>query len=327
MFRKGMLGASCVVVAVVLTPSFSAAASAPAPASVTTAAIVIPAATNDTPPPTTDPSAGTSSRGFFGSLFHNLGDDIKHIPRKNSIYWLATETALALAIHPADDDINRRLSGSDFADALFVPGKYIGSFPVMFGASLTTYLAGRHRHVGWVQHLGMDMIEATLLSEGITQGIKVAVRRDRPLRADGTRANGFSFPSGHASVTFAVATVFQQHIGWKAAVPTYLVASYVAMSRLHDERHFASDVVAGATEGIIVGRSVTWHGRNYYASPMLLPHGAGVMVAMRQPTSTPVRAPLEPCVRARPAYKASGRTSRCDPARRAARSHCRNSRM
>ena len=132
-----------------------------------------------------------------------------------------------------------------------------------------------------MQHLGLDLIEATLLSEGITQGLKVAVRRERPLRADGTRASGFSFPSGHASVTFAAATVLQQHFGWRAAVPTYLVASYVAMSRLHDERHFASDVVAGATEGIIIGRSVTFHGRNYFASPMIVPGGVGISVMMQ----------------------------------------------
>jgi membrane-associated phospholipid phosphatase len=222
--------------------------------------------------------ATKSDRGFAGTLLHNLGDDLKHIPRRNSLYWLAAGSAMTAGIHPADDYINEHLSGSDFADAFFVPGKYIGSFPVMLGASFTTYLVGRTRHVGWVQHLGMDLIEATLLSEGITQGLKVAIRRDRPLRDDGTRASGFSFPSGHAAVTFATATVLQQHLGWKAAVPTYLVASYVAMSRLHDERHFASDVVAGATEGIIIGRSVTYHGRNYYASPIFVPGGIGVGV-------------------------------------------------
>jgi hypothetical protein len=217
-------------------------------------------------------------RGFARALFHNLGDDLKHIPRRNSLYWLGAGAAMSAAIHPADDYINEHLAGSEFADTFFAPGKYIGSFPVMLGASFSTYLVGRKRHIGWVQHLGMDLIEATLLSEGITQGLKVAIRRDRPLRADGTRAGGYSFPSGHAAVTFATATVFQQHFGWKAAVPTYLVASYVAMSRLHDERHFASDVTAGATEGIIIGRSVTFHGRNYFASPMLVPGGVGVSV-------------------------------------------------
>ena len=74
--------------------------------------------------------------------------------------------------------------------------------------------------------------------------------------------------------------MLQQHLGWKAAVPTYLVASYVAMSRLHDNRHFASDVVFGATDGIIIGRSVTWHGRHFYAMPTMVPRGAGLMVSL-----------------------------------------------
>lgn len=228
--------------------------------------------------PVAQANAEKPPRGFFSELAHDMGDDVKHIPRRNTVYWLAAGAAATAAIHPADDYINDHLQNSDFAGAFFKPGKYIGSFPVMFGASVATYIVGRHRHIGWVQHFGMDLIEATLLSEGITQGIKVAVRRDRPLHDDGTRNSGYSFPSGHASVTFAAATVFQQHFGWKAAVPTYLVASYVAMSRLHDQRHFASDVVAGATEGIIIGRSVTWHGRNYYAIPAVVHGGMAMMV-------------------------------------------------
>ena len=220
------------------------------------------------------------TRSFFPTLFHNMGDDIKHIPRKNSLYWLAAGSGLALAVHPADEEINDHLQGSAGAEKFFKAGKYIGSFPVLLGAAAGTYLIGKSNGSGRAKHLGMDLIEATLLSEGITQAIKYSVRRERPLREDGTRAPGYAFPSGHSSATFAAATVLQQHLGWKAAVPTYAVAAYVAMSRLRDERHFASDVAFGAAEGIIVGRSVTWHGRNFYASPMLLPKGAGVMVSL-----------------------------------------------
>jgi hypothetical protein len=249
------------------------------------------AAAQEQQPPATPPAGSgqavaaaedqtKATRSFFPALFHNLGDDIKHIPRKNSLYWLGAGSALALAVHPADDNINEKLQGSSFADNLFKPGKYIGSLPFLLSSSVATYLVGRGQHQGRVQHLGMDLIEATLLSEGITQLIKVTVRRERPIHADGTQNSGFAFPSGHAAGTFAAATVLQQHLGWKAAVPTYAVASLVAISRLHDERHFASDVAFGAAEGIIIGRSVTWHGRNYYASPMLVPKGAGVMVSV-----------------------------------------------
>jgi membrane-associated phospholipid phosphatase len=221
------------------------------------------------------------TRSFIPALFHNLGDDIKHIPRKNTLYWLGAGAAGALIIHPADDYVNNRLSTSDSAKTFFKAGRYIGSFPVLIGTSAATYLVGRGRSSRRGKHLGMDLIEATLLSEGITELIKVSVRRERPLQDDGTRASGFAFPSGHSAGTFAAATVLQQHLGWKWAVPTYTIASYVAMSRLADDRHWASDVVAGAAEGIIVGRSVTWHGRNFYASPMLLPKGAGIMVNLK----------------------------------------------
>ncbi len=221
------------------------------------------------------------TRSFFPALFHNLGDDLKKMPRKNSLYWLAGGSALALAVHPEDNTLDQRLRGSAAAETFFKPGKYLGSLPVLMGASVGTYLIGRSNGSVRARHLGMDLIEATVLSEGITQAIKSTVRRERPVRDDGKRSGGYAFPSGHASATFAAATVLQQHLGWKAALPTYTLASYVAISRLHDQRHFASDVAFGAAEGIIVGRSVTWHGRNFYASPLLTPKGAGVMVSVR----------------------------------------------
>ena len=52
------------------------------------------------------------TRGFFSALFHNLGDDVKHMPRMNSVYWLAGGAALAAAVHPADHRINARLVNS-----------------------------------------------------------------------------------------------------------------------------------------------------------------------------------------------------------------------
>src|SRR5947207_2240306 len=51
------------------------------------------------------------TRGFFSALAHNLGDDIHHLPRWNSAYWLAGGGALALAVHPADRKINSHLVG------------------------------------------------------------------------------------------------------------------------------------------------------------------------------------------------------------------------
>jgi membrane-associated phospholipid phosphatase len=186
---------------------------------------------------------------------------------------------VALAVHPEDGKINRRLLGNPAWDKAFVPGKIIGNTAVVLGAAGTTYLIGKVTDGNRLQHLGMDLIEATILGEGTAEIAKVIIRRDRPISPDGKQSAGYSMPSGHATVTFAAATVLQQHLGYKAAIPTYLIASYVAMSRLHDNRHFASDVVMGAATGIIVGRSVTYHGRNFWgAAPAIVPGGMALMV-------------------------------------------------
>jgi hypothetical protein len=219
------------------------------------------------------------TRSFPSALMHNLGDDIKHMPRWNTLYWLGGGGALALLVHPEDSEINGHLVSSGAADKLFAPGKYIGSTELVLGAAAATYIIGRKTGARRAQHLGMDEIESTLLAEAFTEGLKLAVRRPRPPEIGGTQSHTYSFPSGHSMTTFAAATVLQQHLGYRAAIPTYLVATWVATSRLHDNRHYASDVIFGAAMGIVIGRSVTWHGRNFYASPMLVPGGAGIMLA------------------------------------------------
>ena len=68
--------------------------------------------------------------------------------------------------------------------------------------------------------------------------------------------DAFSFPSGHTSAAFAWATVANAHYGPKVGIPSYLVASAIGASRLVKDKHYLSDVLAGATLGYIVGRTV-----------------------------------------------------------------------
>lgn len=195
-------------------------------------------------------------RGRFKFL-QQVGGDFKHFPSKDTLYWLAGGGALALAVHPQDDDMNRRLIPHE---SFFNPGQTVGSVYVQAGSALATYVVGRSMHNEKVKHLGTDMLSAQIVAQALTQAIKFSVRRERP---DGS--NKHSFPSGHASATFASATVLQRHLGWRAAVPTYTVATYVALSRLQENRHFLSDVVFGAALGVAAGRTTTRHGRAHWA--------------------------------------------------------------
>jgi hypothetical protein len=242
------------------------------------------------PPAAVGEEAAKPTRSFFPAYAHNLVDDVKHIPRQNSVYWLGAGVGMALLVHPADNDVNAHLAGKSNP---FIAGKFIGQTYTILGASAAAYIYGRASHSPRVQHLAMDELEALALAEGIVEGAKHIIRRDRPLNEDGTKQSGYAMPSGHSTVTFAAATVLQQHLGYKAGIPTYLVASYVAASRLHDNRHYLSDVVMGAATGIIIGRSVTWHGRNFYASPMLVPGGSGVEVTLARRDGPPKGGPYD----------------------------------
>ena len=239
---------------------------------------------NETPPPQV---AATGEEGkkptlrFFPALGHGLVDDLKHLPRRNTAYWFAGGGALALAVHPKDQSINRHLAGSAVVNRFWVPAEYVGSAYILLGAAGATYVIGRATDSPRARHLGMDEIEGVILAGGLSSVMKIAVRRQRPVSTDGSVSRTFSFPSGHATLTFAAATILQQHLGYRAGIPTYLVASWVAMSRLHKNVHYASDVVFGAATGIVIGRTVTWHGRNFYASPTLIPNGVGLLLASR----------------------------------------------
>lgn len=70
--------------------------------------------------------------------------------------------------------------------------------------------------------------------------------------------NGKSFPSGHTTSAFAVASVIAWQYRETKWVPAaaWTVASAVAMSRMYDNKHWLSDAFAGAVIGAATGRFI-----------------------------------------------------------------------
>lgn len=223
------------------------------------------------PPPT---PAHTGIRALFG----NLGEDLKHLPEIQNVYLAAIGGGVALAVHPADQTFTYKLrSHSDVLNDMFALGTYVGDTPEQVVLSLGTYAFGRWRDQPRAAHLGMDLLQAQILTEMMVEPLKFSVRRLRP-----DASNRQSFPSGHAAVTFATATVIERHLGWRKAVLGYVIASCVASSRLHDNVHFLSDVVFGAAVGTIAGRTVVHHAADYWAfTPVSVPGGGVALLVTR----------------------------------------------
>ena len=206
------------------------------------------------------------------SLFKPFTDalaDFRRLPNRTNAEWLIAGVILAAGAHTADHDVTPRTSAT--RNGTFRAGPVIGGTPFELGAAFATYAIGRSTNSPRAMSFGSDLIRAQVMAEILTTGIKQGARRSRP------EGSGFSFPSGHTTVTFASATVIQRHFGWKFGAPAYAVASYVAASRVEMRRHYLSDVAFGAALGIIAGRTVTIGREHTFAlTPISALNGSGV---------------------------------------------------
>jgi membrane-associated phospholipid phosphatase len=110
----------------------------------------------------------------------------------------------------------------------------IGQLAVPFAALWLTF--HNQDHNGTIQFCKASI--STILS---THLLKMAIDKDRP---DGSNSN--SFPSGHTSAAFTGATFIHRRYGLNTALPAYAMASFVGFSRVHAQKHYWEDVIAGA---------------------------------------------------------------------------------
>jgi membrane-associated phospholipid phosphatase len=148
-----------------------------------------------------------------------------------------------------DDDVADWIADPDHG---FGTSLEDGAAPAVVGAAVAVLFAtGRAADGPRYRAMTYDWMHAFLINAGYTTLLKEVIHRERPNGED-----NLAFPSGHASNAFTLAAVAERHYGWKAGVPAYTLASLVAVSRLRRNKHYLSDVLAGATLGYIVGRTV-----------------------------------------------------------------------
>lgn len=218
------------------------------------------------------PSVPTKQKSIFAGFFQATLDDFRALPTRENLLIAGIGGLVAGTARPMDSRATQSLSGSPSMKTLFTQGEMLGGARVQMASAIAAQVVGHAIRNPRVAALGADLVRAQIVTQTLTASIKLSVRRTRP---DGTE---FSFPSGHSATTFATATVLQRHYGWRAGVPAYALATYVAASRVQVKRHYLSDVTLGATLGIIGGRSVTiGRGDTRFAlGPSVVPGGAGV---------------------------------------------------
>jgi len=155
----------------------------------------------------------------------------------------------------------------------------------------TFYLYGEIFKDPRAKTTALDAISASAIASGmVTNSFKYVIGRGRP--TDGHGAYNFrpfsgldSFSSGHTTEAFALASVISEHYNapW-VQITSYGLASAVGYARLNNNRHWPSDVLAGATIGTFVGKTVVHFNerhRKVSIQPIVGPdvHGAQMSLA------------------------------------------------
>lgn len=221
-----------------------------------------------------------------------LSPAVDSLPAPTSIRWwegaavLGGLSALMLLDGPVRNfaQDNRTKTGNDVASAVRRFGQ-----PEVYGTVTAGLLvAGALGHNARLTRMGTRLAGSLAIAGAVSSGAKLVSGRARP---DGpgidTDADDFglfsgrdAWPSGHTTMAFALATSLgdELHNRW-ARWGLYGAATAVAWSRVNDNRHWFSDVAAGAVVGIASAKFASGRWRIFgVQAPTFIsgPHGMGL---------------------------------------------------
>jgi membrane-associated phospholipid phosphatase len=183
-----------------------------------------------------------------------------HINRSTAKWWLivgAGTAALIAADHPISQALPRSGTSVSAGTDLSRLGQWYSVFPFAGGL----YAVGRFTDNPKLEETGALSVQALVDAGIVFSVLKVLARRQRP--GDGDygghfEKGGSSFPSGHSTESWALASVIAHEYGDHRWVPfaAYGFASVVSTSRLLGQEHFTSDVFVGGAIGFFIGRYV-----------------------------------------------------------------------
>lgn len=182
--------------------------------------------------------------------------------------WLAAGGLVLIggALYLADEELRElaQRNQSEFGDAISPIFRQFGEYKLVFPALLLTtglgYVCDSHQTVD----TGLLSLKSAILASAATQGLKLATQRHRPednqgpgfWNGSGLSRQRDSFPSGHSTLAWSIAPILAEQYRETRWVPVlaYSVASLTSLSRVYDDKHWSSDIFAGAVIGYLAGR-------------------------------------------------------------------------
>jgi hypothetical protein len=248
-------------------------------------------------PPSVSALEATKSAGSSFSLFPQLKRDAGQLATAPLRWDRSDWTKLAvgaLAVGGAlilDEDVREIVhrNTNDTTRGLAKAAEPFGA-EYSFATLGAFYFAGKYLKDDRAKAVAEDGLASSLIAAGvITPFLKETVGRRRPSQTGDTFARGdggVSFPSGHATQAFAVASVIAAHYDspW-VKVAAYGIAGLVGLARMQQNAHYASDVLAGALIGTAVGNAVVRiHGEERFRispAPAVNPASRGMALTIR----------------------------------------------
>lgn len=196
-------------------------------------------------------------------------DSLKRTPRPPAVNvsWPTIAGAVGIVAFSAlfDPSVARAAAhhqGDDLArlgDNLDRMGEMTVIVPVVLGTAAVGLVTKNRELIRVAVRTGTAIAFVSVVG----QGLKFATGRDRPYQDEDFDAVDFkpfsawdtSFPSGHTAAAFALATTLGDAIGspWIQG-GLYVLAGATGWARIAQQKHWSSDVVAGAAVGILSGK-------------------------------------------------------------------------
>jgi len=193
--------------------------------------------------------------------------------RWNKNQWITAGSVIAggIVLYTFDDEIrtffqNNHSNTGDFASKYVFEPLGSGLYPAVLIGSY--YLYGLTAKNIKSRQIALGATQAFVISGISVQILKHLTHRHRPYQdipANSRKWEGpfkgfeyTSFPSGHTIAAFSLASFFSSVYKEKmwVSILSYSLAAGVAMQRIYDDKHWASDVFIGAALGFAIGKSV-----------------------------------------------------------------------